>query len=220
MKYLFLVLLAIVSIIHLVDSYRDDPKRRARTKGFILPLIICYYVVSVTSISWILVGALVTSWLGDVLLIPKGHKWFAAGGISFMLAHFLFIGVYVTQIDFNLVNWLIVFAVALVYFTVAGLIIRAVQPTTPKIMVAPMYIYLIANSLMNVFALMILITNISWGSIVAFIGALLFFTSDCTLFIVRYHKKKDLIFKSHFTVMLAYILGVLLITQGIIMMTA
>ena len=44
-----------------------------------------------------------------------------------------------------------------------------------------------------------------------------FFTSDCTLYLVRYHKNKDLIFKKHFTVMLTYLLGEALITVGMLL---
>ena len=58
----------------------------------------------------------------------------------------------------------------------------------------------------------------SAGAAVAYVGAVLFFISDCTLFLVRYHKNKDLIFKRHFTVMLTYIVGELLITQGVLML--
>ena len=54
---------------------------------------------------------------------------------------------------------------------------------------------------------------------VAYIGAVLFFVSDCSLFLVRYYKPRKIVYKDHFTVMLTYILGELLITQGIIMLT-
>ena len=81
-----------------------------------------------------------------------------------------------------------------------------------------MYFYLLSNSTMNVFSLMQLTSLRSAGAAVAYVGAVLFFISDCTLFLVRYHKNKDLIFKRHFTVMLTYILGELLITQGVLML--
>ncbi len=219
MRYVYLVLLAIVSVIHLVRRYNDDTVKGARTKGFLLPLILLYYLASVESYSWLLVFALITSWLGDVLLIPKGNKWFAAGGISFLISHVLFIFCYAERIEFKNVLWYIVVPVAAVYFTVAALVIKSIIAGIPKIMKIPMFGYLIGNSLMNIFALMQLISNPCAGSAVAYIGAVLFFVSDCSLFLVKYHKNRDLIFKRHFTVMLTYILGELLITQGIIMLT-
>ncbi len=219
MKYVWLVLLAIVSVIHLIDRYHDDTKKGARTKGFLLPLILLYYIASVESYSWLLIFALITSWLGDVLLIPQSNKWFAAGGISFLISHFLFIFCYVGRIAFDKVIWYIVIPVAAVYFTIAALIIKSIIGNIPKMMKVPMFGYLIGNSLMNVFALMQLISNPCAGSAVAYVGAILFFISDCSLFLVKYHKNEKLIFKKHFTVMLTYILGELLITQGIIMLT-
>jgi hypothetical protein len=56
------------------------------------------------------------------------------------------------------------------------------------------------------------------GSVVAYIGAVSFFVSDCTLYLVRYHDNKELIFKKHFTVMLTYLLGEALITVGMLML--
>ncbi len=169
-------------------------------------------------IEYHLLLALVTSWLGDVLLMPKGHHWFALGGVSFGASHVFFILVYAANIVFEGMNWWIVIPVALLYFAVAFAVIFAVQPTTPKIMVGPMYIYLLANATMNSFALMQLITHRSAGAVVAYIGALLFFISDCTLFLVRYYKKnEDLIFHKHFTVMLTYLFGELLIVVGMLM---
>lgn len=219
MKYVYLGLLAVVSAIHLIDSYKDDAKKRARTKGFLLPLILLYYISSVDTCSWILAAALITSWLGDILLIPKGTKWFVSGGISFLAAHILFIFTYTPRIDFGRVVWYIAIPAAVIYFTVAGIIIKNILPSTPKMMIGPMFAYLIANSTMNVFALMQLLSFPCAGSAIAYAGAVLFFISDCTLFLVRYHKNKDIVFKRHFTVMLTYILGELLITQGSIMLS-
>ena len=217
MNYLFLVLLVIASVIHLYDSWNDN-KRRGFTKPFLLLFIILYYVFSTKTPYWVLLGALITSWLGDVLLIPKGNKWFMAGGISFLFCHILFIGVYMRNIDFTRVNLWVVIPVAIIYYTVVIIIIKNLLPTTPKIMVAPMCFYLFANSTMNVFALMQLFSNPVRGAVVAYIGAILFFISDCTLYLVRYYKNPDIVFKRHFTVMLTYILGEFLITQGVLML--
>lgn len=210
-RFVFLGLLLIASALNLFTKYKS------LSKPLLLPLIIAYYVTSVHEVNWILVAALAASWLGDVLLMKETNAWFTAGGISFMLSHFLFIAVYAARIDFGAVNWLTVIPAVIVYFGVSAVIIRLVQPTTPKAMVVPMYIYLLANSSMNVFALMQLMSNPCFGSAVAYIGAVLFFISDCTLFTVRYYKNGY--FKSFFLCMLTYIFGELFIAQGIIMMS-
>ncbi len=219
MKFVFLVLFAVSSIAHLYYSWKDEKRGRAYTKPFLLLFLALYYVFSVDKVSYLLLFALLTSWLGDVLLIPKGHVWFSAGGVSFMASHFLFIAVYAQRISFADVSWLPVIVLALVYCAVAAKIISMVWKTTPKLMRAVMYIYLLANGAMNVFALMQMLTTGTGGAIVAYIGALLFFVSDCSLFLVRYYGGREIVYKKHFTVMLTYILGELLITQGIIMLT-
>lgn len=218
MKYLFLILLIAVSAVHLYHSWTDEYSKRKYTKPFPLLLIIAYYIVCAQNISWVLVIALVASWLGDVLLIPKGNGWFTAGGISFMITHFLFIAVYATKVDFASVKWALVIPAVILYYGISAVIIKSLKPSTPKMMLIPMYVYLLANSTMNVFSLMQFISLRSAGSAVAFIGAILFFVSDCTLFLVRYHKNKNLIFKKHFTVMLTYILGEFMIAQGMLML--
>ena len=186
----------------------------------LLLFLIGFYVFAAdkSNISVVLIVALATSWLGDVLLIPKGNGWFTAGGISFLISHLTFIAVYVTNIDFAKVNWFITVPVAIVYYFIAFKIIMAVKANTPKIMVVPMYLYLLANSTMNVFALMQLLCNPCLATALAYAGAILFFASDCTLFLVRYHENKNIIFKRHFTVMLTYVLGEFLITLGILLL--
>jgi uncharacterized membrane protein YhhN len=217
MKYAFLILYLLFSWIHLYHSWKDDAKSRAYTKPFLLILLVLYYAASATDISLVLLCALLTSWLGDVLLIPKGHKWFARGGISFLISHFLFMAVYLPDLKLQTVPWLLLLVMAPVYYGISLLIIKAVRPTTPDSMVRPMMMYLLVNSTMNLFALARMFTLQTPGSLVAYAGAVLFFTSDCTLFLVRYFRNPDVIFKKHFTVMLTYLAGEFLITLGILM---
>lgn len=220
MRFVFLALLIVTSAIHLFDSWRDDARRRKYTKPFLLIFLILYYIFSTDAPSFLLIAALAASWLGDVLLIPAGNKWFVAGGLSFMMTHFLFVAVYARQVRFESVKWWAVIPAALLYYGISALIIRALTPSTPKMMLVPMYVYLLANSTMNVFSFMQLMAVPSFAAAVAFGGAVLFFISDCALFLVRYYEKKDIIFKRHFTVMLTYVAGEFMITQGMLMLAA
>ena len=216
MKQVFLVLFTITSLIHLYDSWNDDSKRRARTKPFLLLLLLLFYVAATKRMNVYLVLALAFSWLGDVLLIPKGHKWFTMGGISFIFSHVFFILTYLPNVSLKAANWLIVIPMAVIYYGISLFIMHVLRPTTPKSMVLPMRFYLLCNSTMNVVSLLQLMTCRSFGAWVAFAGALLFFVSDCCLFLVRYYKKPEIIFRKHFTVMLAYLRGELLIVLGIL----
>ena len=218
MNILFLILYIAVSVLHLVASWRDEPERRKKTKPFLLILLLLYYLFSTKSPSLLLALALLTSWLGDVLLIPKGHKWFTMGGIAFMFSHLFFVLLYCGQITLADVNPAVVALCAVLYYGISLLIIRSIRDSTPKAMVVPMYFYLICNSTMNIFAMMQLLSRRSAGAAVAYIGALLFFVSDCCLFLVRYGKKPEIVFKKHFTVMLTYLLGEALIVIGMLML--
>ncbi len=218
LRWVFLGLFALASVFHLIDSWRDLTKRRRITKPMLLIFLLCYYLCSTASPLALLIAALLTSWLGDVLLMPKGNAWFISGGISFLASHILFIFVYAPQVNFTAVPWAIVIPAAVVYCGVSFAIMYAVRKTTPKPMIVPMFLYLAANNTMNLFALMQLLSLQSTGAIVAYAGAVLFFVSDCTLFLQRYHPNKSLIFKKHFTIMLTYLAGEFLITQGMLLL--
>lgn len=218
MRYLYLAFFVVLSGIHLYDSWRDDARKRARTKPFLLLLLLLFYLAAAEKRSLPLALALLFSWLGDVLLIPRGHRWFALGGISFMFSHLLFIQVYVNYIHWEGLPWGLVIPVMALYFLVALRVILAVRDNTPRFMAFPMYFYLLANSVMNTFAFLQLLSQRSPGALTAYLGALFFYVSDCTLFLVRYHKRKNLIFHRHFTVMLTYLLGEALITVGVLWM--
>lgn len=218
MKYVFLILYLAVSALHLIASWRDDSDLRKKTKPFLLILLLLYYLFAADKALLWLVLALLASWLGDVLLIPKGHKWFTMGGIAFMFSHLFFVLLYCRQISLSKVSPVLILLLAAAYYGFSLFIIRRIRGNTPKAMIAPMYFYLICNSTMNIFAMMQLLSRPSLAAAVAYLGALLFFASDCCLFLVRYGDKPEIIFKKHFTVMLTYLLGELLIVVGMLML--
>lgn len=216
-KTTFLILFFLFGTIHLYHSWKDDKKCRNYTKPFLLSTLALFYAVSAAELSWVLLLALLTSWLGDVLLIPKGHQWFVRGGIFFLISHVLFMAVYFPNLRLCAVPWVLLVVLAPVYYGTALKIMKAVAPTTPKSMIIPMGMYLITNSTMNLLALSRMFSLQTAGSVVAYLGAVLFYVSDCTLFLVRYYRKPEVVFKKHFTVMALYLSGQFLITLGILM---
>ena len=217
-KYVFFVLFLAASAVHLWDSWRDNGQRRKITKPMLLIFLLLFYCCATKQFSWVLAAALLTSWLGDVLLMPKGTKWFIMGGVSFLISHILFIFAYLPQIQWSAVIWWILIPAAIVYYGISVKVTLSVKDNMEsKAMLAPMILYLLINSTMNLCALAQLMTLKNAGAAVAYAGAVLFFISDCTLYLVRYHSNKDLIFKKHFTVMFTYILGECLITVGLLM---
>lgn len=216
MKYIFLAIFTVAAVIHLYASKKADKKLRAQTKPFLLASLLGWYCFSVASPLGIVIAAIITSWLGDVLLIPKGNKWFATGGVSFFVSHICFIIAYSRFVDFGLIPvWVIVVAGA-AYLTASVLVFRGLKADLPKALFYPMFFYLLANGTMNCFALYQLISMPCLATVVTFIGALLFFVSDSTLFYIRF--KKNSVFKTHFVAMLTYIIGEFLIIGGFVLL--
>ena len=103
---------------------------------------------------------------------------------------------------------------ALLYAAAAGTVMFRARKEAPPLMFVPMLLYLLCNGTMNLFSLARLCAAPSGLSLIACCGALLFFVSDCTLFLMRYDPKRGEFFKPGFLVMLTYELGVLLIAMG------
>lgn len=218
MNYVFLGAFAAFSAVHLYASWRCDKVLRAVTKVFLLPTLLGWYLTTAQAPLDIVVAAVVTSWLGDVLLI-FGTVGFVIGGFSFLASHICFAAAYCMHVDFSRVPvWLIVLA-AVVYVVAAALVFRGlVGNVKPKILYVSMISYLIVNGAMNCFALFQLVTLPCFATAIMYAGALSFFVSDSILFYVRFRKGRP--FKTHFGVMLTYLLAEFLIVSGFILLAA
>ena len=214
MKIFCIIIFILSAGIHLYASYKQDKPLRNATKPFILPALIGLYCFSTKTVQATVILALVFSWIGDLLLIPKGVKWFTAGGISFMVSHFFFVLSYLKGIDFTRIHPLVILFFAAAFVIAVTVIFTHLRPHLPKALFYPMYLYLLINGTMNCFAIFRCFTSPGLSGIITMIGAALFFISDASLFFVRF--KKDSRMKTHFWVMLTYSLGELLIVLGLI----
>lgn len=213
MKILFLLMFIVSSTVHLYASYNDNKPLRNKTKAFILIGIMGFYCFSVETVNVFLILAVFFSWAGDVLLIPKGVKWFTAGGICFMISHFFFIMVYYKHVDFSTINPFLIILVAGIYSYLVIRVFTRLKPHLPKALFYPMAFYFFLNGAMNAFAFFQLCTLKNFGALLTFIGAICFFMSDGTLFFVRF-KKNHSVKHNHFPVMLTYIAAEFLIVYG------
>ncbi|MBO6158874.1 MAG: lysoplasmalogenase [Firmicutes bacterium] len=214
MKYVFLTIFSLSAAIHLYASHKNNKKIRNITKPFLLLALLGFYLLATEKVQILIVLALIFSWLGDVLLIPHGVKWFTAGGIAFMISHFFFILGYRTDVVFARVPvWLIVLLGA-IFVCLVSVIFSRLRKHLPKALFYPMFLYLLINGTMNCFALFRLCSLQNLAGAVTGIGAALFFVSDSCLFFVRFNKESRM--KSHFWVMLTYCLGEFLIVLGLV----
>ncbi len=214
MEILFLIIFIVSTAIHLYASSKKNQTVRNITKPFILLSLLGFYVFSASEIRTYIVLALAFSWLGDVLLMPKGNKWFSAGGIAFMISHAFFVLGYCQDIAFSAIPTWCIALLALVFITAVTVIFSKLKEHLPKALFYPMFFYLLVNGAMNCFAIFRLISNPCSATITTCIGAMLFFISDTSLFFVRF--KKDGRLKTHFIVMLTYSIGEILIICGLL----
>ncbi len=117
-------------------------------------------------------AALVLSWFGDVLLIPrKAPRLFRAGLLSFLMAHIALTAAFLVRG----VDWEAFVIAALAVAAAAALVGRWLRAYLPKEMVTPVYAYIVAISLMLIFAA----GTVSFaGKAGILIGALMFYFSD------------------------------------------
>lgn len=214
MKYLLLAVFIISTAIHLFASANKNRRLRNITKPFLLLALLGFYLFAADSILPAIVLALVFSWLGDVLLMPHGVKWFTAGGIAFMVSHLFFILGYSKDIDFSSLSPVIVIIFALVFICAVIFVFSKLKENLPKRLFYAMFLYLLLNGAMNCFAIYRLLSRPCTATAVTCIGAILFFISDASLFFVRFNKNGRL--KTHFLVMLTYSVGELLIVLGLL----
>ena len=214
MKYLFLAVFFISTAVHLYASIRKNTHLRNISKPFILFSLLGFYVVAARSVSTAIVLALIFSWIGDLLLIPKGVKWFTAGGISFMISHAFFIAGYWKDVDFSRIPVFLTILLAVFFFAAVSFIFSKLKPHLPKALFYPMFLYLLINGAMNCFAIFRCVSATTAATLSTAIGAALFFVSDSSLFFVRFHKNSPL--KTHFLVMLTYSIGEFLIVLGLL----
>ena len=215
MKTIVLILFVVDTGIHLYASLRKDKSLRNKTKPFILLFLLAYYCMSAESISVFVVLALLFSWLGDVLLIPDGVRWFTSGGIAFMISHFFFILTYAGSTDFTHIGRPILILLPAAFLIASVIIFRYIRPHLPEAIAYPTFLYLLINGTMNCFAWFRSVSTTGPAAVITAIGALLFYVSDTTLFSVRFNK--DSRFKTHFPVMLTYSIGEFLIVLGLIL---
>ena len=214
MKTVFLAVFILSTVVHLYASLRQDTRMRNISKPFILLSLLGFYVLGARSVSMAIVLALIFSWIGDVLLIPKGIKWFTAGGIAFMVSHAFFIAGYCRDIVFSKIPVLLIVLLAVFFTVLVAYIFSKLKPYLPKALFYPMFLYLLINGAMNCFAHFRCVSNPTAATITTAVGAALFFVSDCTLFFVRFNKNGRL--KTHFLVMLTYSIGEFLIVLGLL----
>jgi len=189
---------------------------RYATKPLLIPLIILYYIftVSLFTINWFLIIALIFGLLGDIsLMIGREGKWFMMGLGSFLIGHIFYIIVYIMIMESSIVlfpalGWLLLIPLVIItlfiYFRIKGKMGDLQIPTI---------VYMVVIFMMSFFAMLLLPKFSIIGFTFVYIGAILFIVSDGLIAIDKFDVD---IPKERVFIMITYVLAQLFITQGVI----
>lgn len=184
-------------------------------KPILLPFLIfaTYQSVEFITKKWLLF-ALIFSWIGDIILMfaDKGELYFIFGLISFLIAHILFIVLFIKQKaenkSMNNLFWLGVIAV-IIYL---GSMLSLLFPKLGELKI-PVSVYAFTISVMLAMAIN---GYFSWKkpmNSLILIGAIFFVTSDSFLAINKFYNP---IPSANFLIMFTYIVAQYCITSGVL----
>ena len=217
LSYLFLFLYAVAAVLNLIGTRKGHEKLFAVTKPMLL-LLLCLFCFCRTypTPGMLLIGAFFTCWIGDVLLMLKGEGFFTVGGIAFLGGHILLILIFARQADIFISPLYVLIPAVAVYIAASVFVILRTRKGAPPLMLIALLLYLLCNAAMNLFALSRIFVSPGIWSVLSYVGAVLFFISDCALFLIKYDDGRARFYKTDFFVMLTYISGVLLIALGLV----
>lgn len=198
MKRALILLLVIVFVLdQCVMGLQLDSHLRFVTKTLLLPILIAYYVYSVTKPNKLFLAGLVLSFFGDLFLLFPGG--FIMGLSSFLAAHIVYIITfkqYFQHKNLAIIPLILAFVGGLIEFLYPHL----------DAMKIPVILYAITIGLMLYVAMG---TKQTW----LIVGALLFVLSDSILAINLFYQKSII---ASISVMLTYVIAQYCLVKGMV----
>lgn len=197
--------------VHVGSILLDFPILITITKPLLVPYLILLLWLDRRSFRdhSVLVSALVFSWIGDLLLMVQGGGLFVYGLGAFLVAHLLYIRIFLKDARFRVVR-LLPF-VAFVALLLGG----PLHDKLPADLQIPVYVYVAVISVMG-YTASLRATQLP-GYDLILIGAVLFILSDT---FIALNKFSDGVLMSGFWVMLTYGLAQYFIVKGYLMQYA
>jgi len=199
----------LVGIIHEMAGLRFWELTRKITKGLLMPVLLIYYVLAAHQLLWTAVAAIALSWLGDLFLIRKDEpRFFRLGMVAFLLGHVFYLvalvmmttGVHVPSLIAS-----ICVALAAEFF-----LPRLINP--PKQLRGAIIVYGVVILAMSVSAQQYMASNPTVGSVLVFVGSIVFVFSDVLMTYLAFGKKPKYF---NAITMLPYIIAQGLIVVGL-----
>lgn len=214
MKKNWIIVFALALVADLTGVYLNNETLIYVAKPVLVIALTIYFLSATAGIDTgfkkLITGALIFSWLGDILLMfePVNKNFFLYGLVSFLVAHIFYIIFFkkVQAKELVKLNWLF-FILVLAYYNILMYILN---PHLGE-MLWPVRIYGFVISMMFLLALHMLgIKNKEAGKMLV-AGALLFVVSDSVLALNKFYQSFEY---AGIITMLSYGLAQLLITIG------
>jgi uncharacterized membrane protein YhhN len=179
------MLLALVSIIHIIFIILKNEKLRRLTKCLIIPAIFAVYIAGGGKPLFFVVSALALGWIGDIMLAMRGKKrYFMLGFLSFLSGHICYVMAFISVLGFFSSGGGRFNVTALAVYTplaaVMGFfIMRLIKPRGEKRV--PMIIYMVVIEIMIFWGLEVSVVYQGLAGILILSGCASFLISD-TLF--------------------------------------
>jgi len=209
-----------VSIINLYVQVVQSELADMVTKPLLMVTLALYYLTARTTpmskLSWLVLGALAFSWLGDVLLMLQSRMedMFIFGLAAFLVAQIFYILAYRNAIDKNIqvpVGRFVIFRIIFLTFYGGGLLFILRQGLGD--MLLPVSAYTVVLMTMGIFALLRKGKTTDKSFLMVYSGALLFIMSDSMIAISRFSHP---LVQSSLLIMATYIAAQLLIVKGLL----
>ena len=212
--YAILIFYLFIVTIHLYCCFHHHEDIRKATKCLLMPFLALTYYLGCPKekFSKFILFAILFGYLGDILLLIE--SLFLLGVASFLVGHLLYIVTFLfeTGLKNYRKNLLVFLIICLIYFYIETEVLRYFRPALLKFgLWGPLFAYTSILSALNISSAIYAYCYRNIYSILAYIGSIIFYISDCIL-------AKQLFFgynKYHqITIMFTYILGQSLISLG------
>ncbi|SHI63787.1 Uncharacterized membrane protein YhhN [Clostridium amylolyticum] len=198
-----------VSILNIIFNYRNNLKGIYLTKPLIMPLLILYYITLTQNINFIIIGALIFGFLGDIFLLDsKNH--FTKGLLSFFCGHILYIVAFYLNFTIRGVKGFY-FVFIIFYLFYALLLVKGLFPYLGSMKILGT-MYMSTIMVMSFISLLMMLQSFTINTVLIFLGSIIFIISDSVLAFDTFKEKYAY---SGVIIMSTYITAQFLIIVGI-----
>jgi len=188
LRYLFAGLYLLDSVLQLFASAsRDRLTLRRISKCLLMPLLAACYALFAKSPSPLVLTAILSGFVGDVILLLRPRRWaFPAGIIAFATGHVFYIISFSQRLAIT-PPWYVLTLLIVANIACAVTLMRYIWRGMPKKLRPPSFLYMLIIGSMVSCAALFTLYSVSAHRWLAIVGGVLFAISDTTLSIDAFH---------------------------------